>query len=132
MFRFNFWLRSWFYRKEAKDLNHWMQRLDANLAKLAKDKQKSDRELETARDAVRRAQEQVDLTVKRNMQAILRAEGLNKQLDEQLSAANEALKTANLVVIPGLVAANQVFTARWEAESAVFAMRQMASRKDVE
>ena len=62
------------------------------------------------------------------------AENREKKLSEALDSANEELKTANEILIPGLIAANKVFIDRWDAESAVHAMRMasMEPSKDSE
>jgi collagenase-like PrtC family protease len=113
-------------------LNRSMAALNFRLSGLMKGLEKSNQELQYYKAEVDRQREALNETYARQKQAVDRATGLNRQLQEGLVSANEALKTANEIVIPGLVAANQVFVDRWESESAVFAIRQVAARKDVE
>ena len=72
----------------------------------------------------------------RAQESIDRAEELNKKLDWALTAANEALNTAEEITIPGLVAANKTFQAAWDAESSLITMRatlgQAATRGEQE
>ena len=56
-------------------------------------------------------------------QSIDRAAGINRQLEAALDASQEALKTANQKVVPGLVAANQTFRDAWDAQSSMSAMQ---------
>lgn len=51
------------------------------------------------------------------------AQSVNKKLEEALEAAQEELRTAREITIPGLVECNQVLLHRWEAESKILAMR---------
>ena len=113
-------------------LNRSVASLNLRISGLMKGLEKSNLELQYYKAEVDRQREQLNETYAKQKQAVNRAEGLNRQLQEALVASTEALKTANEVVIPGLVAANQVFVDRWESESAVFAIRQVAARKDVE
>lgn len=112
------------------ETNRWLALLHSKIARLLKEKQRSDRELQASKDALTRLQEKIEEQFKRQSQAIARAEGLNKRLEEQLSATQDSLKTANEIVIPGLVAANELFIDRMEAEASVLAMRQVAARKE--
>lgn len=56
-----------------------------------------------------------------------RSRSLNKKLQASLETTLEALEAKEKIVIPGLVAANQVLVSRWEAETAVLTLRQAAA-----
>ena len=49
-----------------------------------------------------------------------------RKLEQALDAAQERLRTAEDIVIPGLVSANQTFRETWDAQSANLVMRAAA------
>lgn len=122
-----YWLKAWLGSHQT---NLWLSHLSHKIDKLQRLKIKSDRELAGSRQALLKQQDVLESLIKKQTQIIARSEGLNKRLDEQLQATLDSLKTANDVVIPGLVACNQLFTARMEAEASIVAMRQVAARKE--
>lgn len=121
------WFRSW---AGYAEVSRSMSTLTAMITRLKAEKDKSDKELQEHRQSLRSIQDAFEKTIKLERDAIARAEGLNKQLQGALDAANDALKTANEIVIPGLVAANKVFIERWSSESQIHAMRLVAARKE--
>lgn len=52
------------------------------------------------------------------------------KLEEALEATREELRTAKQITIPGLVEANQVLLARWEAETQIQVARAVLLRKE--
>lgn len=114
-------------------------RPDANgrVSALREEVARSDRELEAHRRRLERHQDKIDkamVAMQKEIlaakQAMQRAEGLNKQLVLALDAKEQELYTANEIVIPGLVQANQTFKEAWAAESAAHVMRQIALTPD--
>lgn len=50
---------------------------------------------------------------------------LNKKLDAALKVELESIQAKDTIIIPGLVAANQMLIDRWEAEAAVQQLRKI-------
>jgi len=84
--------------------------LDLNLATLAQHEMRMQKELDQARQTIR------------DLKDVLR------QKDEVLIAAKAAIDMFEDIYIPGLVACNKQFVERWEAETAVQAVRAGAVR----
>lgn len=117
-----------FFRFGWVERDQILARLDRSIRKLQKEKAKSDRELIESRAYLKKAEEEVVRAVQKSTQAVMRAEGLNRKLDEALSASQAALKTANEIVVPGLVAANATFHAAYEAQTSQLIQRGINTR----
>lgn len=117
-----------FFRLGWVERDQILARIDKTIKELQKEKVKSDRELLEFRTYLRKAEEEVVRAVQKSNQAVMRAEGLNRRLDEALSASQAALKTANEIVIPGLVAANATFHAAYEAQTSQLIQRGVSVR----
>ncbi len=109
-----------------------MQTLELKVNKVLKERQKSERELQALRIENANIQEKSNENFKKQSQVIARSDGLNKKLEETVQALTDQIKTYEKITIPALVAAHQVLIARWESQTQVEVMRQVATRKDVE
>lgn len=91
------------------------------LAELAsKQLQQKEKEYQRAVDVLQQRQ----AAVKSSMDVLRKT---NDSLQEAINAAREELNTAQQITIPGLVAANQLFVSRWEAETQVHVARTQAA-----
>lgn len=108
-------------------LSRQVSLLDNKIAKLQKSKLKSDDELERYFNNLDKIQENFTEEHKRASVAVKKALLDNEKLSAALETVNEELNTANKILIPSLVAANDVLLRRWESESAIHAMRAAAT-----
>lgn len=102
---------------------------DARVAALRREVGRSQRELEAHKKRLAKAEARMEKELAAGKAATDRAYGLNRQLQAALDAAEQALFTANEVVIPGLINANMTFKEAYTAESAQQVMRQVALDK---
>lgn len=117
-----------FFRLGWVERDQILSRLDRTVSRLQKEKLKSDRELLESRAYLKKTEDEVGRAIQKSTQAVMRAEGLNRRLDEALSASQAALKTANEIVVPGLVAANATFHAAYEAQTSQLIQRGVNTR----
>lgn len=117
------WLSYWF---GLRRVSRQMTVLDMKVESLKAEKIKSDREIDRHRQALATQRDKLTSEMQKVSQSLDRAVGLNKKLDAALDVAREEVRTANDIVIPGLVAASKTLIDRWDAESAVYARRQVA------
>lgn len=104
-------------------------RLDRRIDKLKKEKEKNDRLIEWQRSRIKKIQEELERQIVDAKKALDQAEGINTQLEKTLDGVREELRTANDLVIPGLVAASQTLTERWRADIAAQAIKTVASSR---
>lgn len=105
-----------------------MRYLDKRISRLEKEKNKSEQAIEKHRDNIDEMQSRLERELDATRQSLDDAYQNQKRLEEALRSAQEELKTANEIVIPGLVAANKTLIDRWDAESATYAMRVVAAQ----
>ena len=103
--------------------------LQTQLAYIQTEKKRSDKELAERERVWLRLSKWYEEEIKESKEALVRASEVNKKLEVALAASLEHIKTLEEIQIPGLVEANQVFVQRWQAESAVHVMRQVALKK---
>lgn len=101
--------------------------MQRRLKSLRKQKEKSDQELALYKSSLNSLKDQFDDEMKKANRALNEAAGLNKKYEQALEAAQEELKTCKEILIPGLIQSNRVLIDRWDAESAVQAMRKVAA-----
>jgi chromosome segregation ATPase len=63
--------------------------------------------------------------------ALRTSEISNQRLNETISALQEELRTTKEITIPGLVAANELLTRRWEAQTQVEVMKAATMTGDM-
>ena len=114
------WLKSWF---GLSQLSRQMSYLDRKIAKLQKEKVKSTNYLERRLGNLDKIQTNFTKEYEKSAKAVKMAWIKNDELGAALETVNEELNTANKILIPSLVAANDVLLRRWESESAIHAMR---------
>lgn len=71
--------------------------------------------------------QQVNKEIDNAMLALENANILNKKIEAALETANEQIQHYEEVIVPALVAGNQVVLDRWQAESAILMMRKGAA-----
>lgn len=99
------WCLSWFRTSVA---NQWMSYLEHKLERLEKESSRLHRLLSSK-----------EAELERSSAAVRDADRHIKKQDEAIDSLREQLRTANDILIPGLVSANEVMMTRWEAEIAV-------------
>lgn len=118
---------------DSMRLSNRMNRLDNRISRLKREKDRSDRKIELHRSRIRKIQKDMEKEIEKTKRALDQAEGVNTQLEKTLDGVREELRTANDLVIPGLVAASQTLTERWRADIAAQAIKTVASsRRDYE
>ncbi len=100
--------------------------IDVRISKIQKKKKKSDRELQNYKDQLSGIREEFNQTMIKTNQALDRSAGIQKSLELSLQAAQEEIKIAKEITIPGLVASHQLLISRWESETAVETMKLVA------
>lgn len=106
---------------------------DKRIKKLQKLKDKSDEEIQKQLTVLSDLHSKITKEIEKTSIALTNAELLSKKLSAELEASQQELETANKILIPGLVAANQTMLDRWEHESAVYVMRNAAmGAKEIE
>jgi len=122
------WIKSWF--RISKKMSY----LDKKIEKLRKSSDKANAIYNIHMNNLDKIEQKFADEFEKVQISLNNANAVNKKLEEALDSANEELKTANDILIPGLIAANKVFVDRWDAESAVLAMRLVAIEpsKDIE
>ena len=100
--------------------------IDVRISKIQKKKKKSDRELQNYKDQLSGIKEEFNQTMIKTNQALDRSAGIQKSLELSLQAAQEEIKIAKEITIPGLVASHQLLISRWESETAVETMKLVA------
>lgn len=118
------WLKYWF---GMSSVSSQMSILEIRIKKLLKEKRKSDNEIQNHKSRLTGIQKEFDKGMTKVNQAVDRSTGLNKRLELALVAAQEEIKIATEITIPGLVAANTTFVGAWDAQSAQNEMRTVAS-----
>ena len=104
--------------------------LRSKLAEIQKDKAKSDKELAERERVWLRLSKWYEEEIKESREALARSNEVQRKLSTSLEDALNHIKTLEEVQIPGLVAANEVFVRRWEAEGQVHVMRNVMLKKD--
>lgn len=105
-----------------------MWKLQRDISSLKFQKELAEKTLSKASTEIMELQVTFNSRAERIQSEIETARELNKKLAEALDAANGALKTANEIIIPGLVSANETFKTSWDAQSAAHVMRNVATR----
>lgn len=125
------WIKSWFgisllFRK--------MSSIERRIEKLQKIRSKSDNEIEKHLTSLDNINDKFIAEYEKTSTLLKEAAILNQKLEATLEATNEELKTANEILIPGLIAANKILLDRWDEESAIHAMRiaNMGIQKEIE
>ncbi len=123
------WFRCWFgYTQLSLSVRTLQHRLEKNHA----EKQKSDAFLLKRERAFERLQKWTEQEVERSTGALRSAKEMNQRLEALLETQQMHIKNLEDVVIPGLVAANDTFVKRWQAESMVHVMRSVVTNKGPE
>lgn len=125
------WVRCWIGFSQT---NRSILALQRTIDRLQKQKNRSDKEILVREKAWDRLQIWYQEEIKRNRAALENASDVSKKLEAALEVANDSIKTFEEVTIPGLVAANNLFVQRWEAETSIYVARRVAasSVKEVE
>ncbi len=97
--------------------------LDSKISKLQSRKEKSELDISRNWRELENLEKRLTAELAKTRQTLAESQIINRKLEETLDGARDKLKTAEEITIPGLVAANQVFMQRWEAESRIHAMR---------
>lgn len=100
-----------------------ISRLESKIDQLSSRRAKSDEEIAARFAALSELESRLLADLVKTRQTLADVQILNRKLDEALDGTRDKLKTAEEITIPGLVAANQMFVQRWEAESRIHAMR---------
>lgn len=126
------WVTCWF---GVAQVNRSVAAMQRKIDRLKSLKEASDRELVKREKEFSRLHKWMEAETERNRLAIAQATEVNRKMEIALDNAQDAIKTLEDITIPGLVAANNLFIQRWEAETSVFVARQVAvssSGKDLE
>jgi len=102
--------------------------LDIRISKIQKEKKKSDKELQNYKNQLSGIQNEFNKTMVKADQALDRSVGIQKGLELSLSAAQEEIKIAKEITIPGLITVNDTFRGAWDAQSAINEMRTVAAQ----
>lgn len=106
---------------------HHLRLVEAKVARVRKEHRTAQANLEYRRKRLDQLQAALTLEIQRAQMAVDAADAVSRKLEFALTAAEEALRTANEIIIPGLVQANQTFKNAWDAESAMLTMRSVVS-----
>ena len=100
-----------------------VNKIESKIDKLTAWRVKSEKVIEERFSSLDQLQIRLLSELEKTRSALADVQTLNRKLDEALDGCRDKLKTAEEITIPGLVAANQMFVQRWEAESRIHAMR---------
>lgn len=100
-----------------------INRLESKIDRLSSRRTKSDEDVAAKFATLSELENRLLSELAKTRQTLADVQTLNRKLDEALDGCRDKLKTAEEITIPGLVAANQMFVQRWEAESRIHAMR---------
>lgn len=123
--------RGWFWKWFSSDhLAVLWRRTD----RLVKRTRRADADLSASLRRLESLRSEMDQQAELASQRIEQARQLNQQLSAALDTTREELRTAHDIIIPGLVAANQVFIDRWDAESQAMTIRSgmTGNRNDIQ
>ncbi len=114
------WIRFCF---GVSDVYEGLGILYAKINKLHQLKIRSDKDISKHLDTLTSLMDKITEEINKATSSLNNATELNNKLEAALNATQDELKTANEVLIPGLIAANDVLVSRWAAETAVYARR---------
>jgi len=101
--------------------------LDVRISKLQRKKGNSDKEIQKHKNQLLGIRDEFDRRMIKVNQALDRASGINKRFELSLEAAQEEIKIAKEITIPGLVAVLDTFKTSWDAQSSMDEMRKVAA-----
>lgn len=90
---------------------------------LIKENSASNRDIEILVKDIERKQEDLEDDITLLRAKVRKSIELNAKMEAALEVTQEQVRTANEIVIPGLVAANKLLTDRWQHESKILAMK---------
>jgi hypothetical protein len=102
--------------------------LQSNISLLSRKVTETEKRLLDREKSFDRLSKSLAADIERNRQALEDARKTNKVLEAALGTARDHIKSLEDILIPGLVAANDVFVKRWESESQVYVMRNTAAK----
>ena len=119
------WITTWV---SVGRIRTHVDRLDRKIDGLIKNKHDWTIDVKDRLSTLERLRAQFENESRLAIQEIEDGRLLCSKLERALEATQESLKIANEITIPGLVAANRTFIDRWDAETAVHAVRIAAVR----
>lgn len=104
-----------------------MLEIDARISSISAEARRDYADVVDWQQEVDEAFNALEVKLNKAKEVIQQLEQTNRKLEEALHSSRESLRTANDIVIPGLVSACKVFQDRWDAQSAHFIMQQTAA-----
>ena len=108
-------------------LRRKMTAVELRLVELDNQRRVSDEELSDCQQKFEDAKEQLTRLIDDSDRDLKKAKKLHQKYENELEASRNELKIMKDVTIPGLVAANKLLLAQWDAETAIQVRRQVAS-----